>query len=304
MKSVGKQLEDARQGRNWTPEAAAKVTKIRVEQLLDLERDDFTRFPSPAYARGFVRLYSKALGLDDRRMLAQLDGRLEIEDESGFIPAPSVEYIPQRTEITAPIRVNRVGVKIILILFGVFALIFLVTLFTARKAGVPLSAAVPKSETKAVKKSEPQKATPVADDDNVPVAKPVGKETKEKEKDNVPMAKPASAADLAKAAEAAKVEAAVPVAPSVQPGAAVPAGGKHYLILQANRVSWVRVMAVERDGEKILFEGILEPGQTKPFEATQFNLKIAVPSAIDIILDGYNAGPYSEGSTPETFNVP
>lgn len=307
MKSVGKQLEDARQGRNWTPEAAAKVTKIRVEQLLDIERDDFTRFPSPAYARGFVRLYSKALGLDDRRMLAQLDGRLEVEDESGFIPAPSVEYIPQRTEITTPIRVNRFGVKIILVLLGIFAVLFLFTLFTARKAGVPLSAAVPKSTEPKTKRTESSQAKPAVDDDKIPVAKPMGKEKdkdKDKEKDNVPMAKPASAADLAKASEPPKAEPVAPVAPSTQANAVVPAGGKHALILQANRVSYVRVTAIERDGEKIMFEGLLQPSESKSFEATQFKLLVAVPSAIDIVFDGYNNGPYKESDTPETFSIP
>ncbi|PAW79130.1 MAG: hypothetical protein B9S32_04010 [Verrucomicrobia bacterium Tous-C9LFEB] len=324
MKSVGKQLEAARAGRNWTPEAAAKVTKIRVEQLLDLERDDFTRFPSPAYARGFVRLYSKALGLDDRRMLAQLDGRLESEeDELGYVQAPSVEYIPQRTEITAPIRVSRFGVKIILVLAGLFAGIFLVTLFLSNKAGVSLTAPEPKSPAVATPiggKKESPAARAVAADDKLPA------KAAPKEKD-VPMAKPATPAAMAEeeariakakadaAAAAAKAkadaEAAVPMAPIASAPAAP---GKHQLMLKANHDSWVRVVAVERDGEKLLFEGVVEAGRVigqtgeggslKPFEAMQFNLKVAVPSAVDVIFDGYNGGPNSNSTTPETFSMP
>lgn len=322
MKSVGKQLEAARAGRNWTPEAAAKVTKIRVEQLLDLERDDFTRFPSPAYARGFVRLYSKALGLDDRRMLAQLDGRLDSEeDELGYVQAPSVEYIPQRTEITAPIRVSRFGVKIILVLAGVFAGIFFVTLFISHKAGVSMTAPEKKAPVAAVPAGGKKDAAPakaVADDEKLPAAKPAAKEK------DVPMAKPATAAAMAEeeakaakakadaaAAAAAKAEAAVPMAPIAS---APPAAGKHQLMLKANHDSWVRVVAVERDGEKLLFEGVVETGRVigqtgeggalKPFEATQFNLKVAVPSAVDVIFDGYNGGPNSNSNTPESFSMP
>jgi cytoskeleton protein RodZ len=314
MKSVGNQLESARLGRNWTPEAAAKITKIRVEQLLDLERDDFSRFPSPAYARGFVRLYAKSLGLDDRRLLAQLDGRLEEEDETGFVPAPSVEYIPQRTEITAPIRINRFGLSVILIVAALFAVVFLVTMLLANKANVKMSdiTAPPTTASGKIVNGTSTASRPLpANDDKTPVAKAATPAAlKAAKDDDVPQAKAATPADLAKAdAEAKAAAAAAPV--TVQP----PAPAKHTLMLHATRESWVRIWSIDKDGDKVLFEGILEPGksagqaaeagQLKPFEATQFKVTVAVPAAIEIIFDGYNSGPYSENEKPpETFNVP
>ena len=62
MKSVGKQLQEARVAKNWTPELAARETKIKVDRLRDLEADDYSHFTSPTYARGFVRTYARALG--------------------------------------------------------------------------------------------------------------------------------------------------------------------------------------------------------------------------------------------------
>jgi len=59
MKSVGEKLKLARLHRHWTPQAAAKATKIKVEQLLDLENDAYNKFASPSYARGFVRIYAR-----------------------------------------------------------------------------------------------------------------------------------------------------------------------------------------------------------------------------------------------------
>lgn len=303
MKSVGKQLEAARQGRNWTPEAASKITKIRIEQLLDLERDDFTRFPSPAYARGFVRLYAKALGLDDRRMLAQLDGRLEGEDDGGYIIAPTVEYVPQRTEITVPIRINRFGINIILVLAGLFIGVFAIITILAHKAGVSIS------KTEAVSESKPKKSS---DEDSTPAAKSTSIATISKpkvalpEKDDTPVAPAAKAADLAKAD-------APPPAPPVAP-APTPTQAKHQLMLHANRDCWVRISVIDSDGEKTLFQGIIEAGKTagqvgddgkiRPFEATQFSVKIADPSLVDVIQDGDNIGPHSVNTSPETFTIP
>ena len=86
MKTVGKQLQEARLARNWTPELAARETKIKVDRLGDLERDDYSHFTSPTYARGFVRTYARALGLDEYRILRQLDNKLPDDDSANIDP--------------------------------------------------------------------------------------------------------------------------------------------------------------------------------------------------------------------------
>src|SRR5271163_357222 len=89
MKTVGKQLQEARLAKNWTPELAARETKIKVDRLRDLEADDYTQFSSPTYARGFVRTYAKALGLDEYKILRQLDNKLPEDDSSISSPTPA-----------------------------------------------------------------------------------------------------------------------------------------------------------------------------------------------------------------------
>src|ERR1700729_423182 len=85
MKSVGKQLQEARLARNWTPELAARETKIKVDRLRDLEGDDYSHFTSPTYARGFVRTYARALGLDEYKILRQLDNKLPDDDSANIV---------------------------------------------------------------------------------------------------------------------------------------------------------------------------------------------------------------------------
>ena len=62
--SVGQVLREARLKKNLTVEEVARVTKIRAARIDDIERDDYTRFPNITYARSFLLLYAKHLGVD------------------------------------------------------------------------------------------------------------------------------------------------------------------------------------------------------------------------------------------------
>jgi cytoskeleton protein RodZ len=90
---LGGEFRKFRELRGWTVEAAAKVTKIRADQLQDLENDNYAHFPSVACVRGFVRIYAKALGLDERRMVARLDGRIS-EFGTERKPLDAIEKLP------------------------------------------------------------------------------------------------------------------------------------------------------------------------------------------------------------------
>ncbi|MEI8340701.1 MAG: helix-turn-helix domain-containing protein [Verrucomicrobiota bacterium] len=64
VNSAGKMLREARLKKNLLFEEAARATKIRPDRLADLENDDYTRFANMAYAKGFLLIYSKYLGVD------------------------------------------------------------------------------------------------------------------------------------------------------------------------------------------------------------------------------------------------
>ena len=96
MKTVGKQLEEARLAKNWTPEMASRETKIKVERVKDLEGDDYSHFNNATYARGFVRTYARALGLDEYQILRQLDNKLPDDDTANIVSAEGgVAYLPE-----------------------------------------------------------------------------------------------------------------------------------------------------------------------------------------------------------------
>jgi cytoskeletal protein RodZ len=135
MKTVGKQLLEARLARNWTPELAARETKIKVDRLRDPEADDYSHFTSPTYARGFVRTYARALGLDEYRILRQLDNKLPDDDSANIVTDSGVAYLP---ETAMPPRVahrDYTGLYIVMGLGAVVTLAIVFVLFEAYRVG-------------------------------------------------------------------------------------------------------------------------------------------------------------------------
>jgi len=64
IEGLGKKFQEARVARNLTLDEAARMTKIRPHRLAEIEADDFSQFPSLAYAKGFLLIYGKFLDVD------------------------------------------------------------------------------------------------------------------------------------------------------------------------------------------------------------------------------------------------
>jgi cytoskeleton protein RodZ len=64
IEGLGKKFQEARLARNLTLDEAARMTKIRPQRLAEIETDDFSQFPSLAYAKGFLLIYGKFLDVD------------------------------------------------------------------------------------------------------------------------------------------------------------------------------------------------------------------------------------------------
>jgi cytoskeleton protein RodZ len=177
MKTVGKQLEEARLAKNWTPEMASRETKIKVDRVKDLETDDYSHFNNATYARGFVRTYARALGLDEYKILRQLDNKLPDDDSANIVSAEGgVAYLP---ETAMPPRVAHrdfTGLYVVLGLGGVVMLVIAFVLFRAYQVGElgkwageePVASTT--NNAPAVADEAPKKALPI--DSNTPPPTP------------------------------------------------------------------------------------------------------------------------------------
>jgi cytoskeleton protein RodZ len=64
IEGLGKKFQEARRARDLTLDEAARMTKIRPARLAEIEAEDFSQFPSLAYAKGFLLIYGKFLDVD------------------------------------------------------------------------------------------------------------------------------------------------------------------------------------------------------------------------------------------------
>ena len=77
MASLGEQLKIARRFSNRSLEDISRDTSISKRYLEALEENRYDVFPSSAYARGFLSVYAKHIGLDSRAIATQYDRLLD-----------------------------------------------------------------------------------------------------------------------------------------------------------------------------------------------------------------------------------
>jgi cytoskeleton protein RodZ len=94
-------LSQARIARGLTIEDAERSTRISRRFLVALEEHDYTVFPAPVYARGFLRTYCRYLGIDPEPQLEELPAGW-----TGTGPTTQLEPISKRSSISLPASFN------------------------------------------------------------------------------------------------------------------------------------------------------------------------------------------------------
>lgn len=95
IEGLGKKFQEARKSRNLSLEEAARLTRIRQSRLAEIEADDFSNFPSLAYAKGFLQIYGKFLDVD-------VSPYLDAFETSGQITVDGYSYLQDTPAPKAP----------------------------------------------------------------------------------------------------------------------------------------------------------------------------------------------------------
>lgn len=85
---IGETLREAREAQGRSLEDAAQAVRARTSQLQDLEDERFDAFGGEVYAKGFLRSYAVALGLDPEPLVATY--RREVGQK---VPSPSSNMV-------------------------------------------------------------------------------------------------------------------------------------------------------------------------------------------------------------------
>jgi cytoskeleton protein RodZ len=130
IEGLGKKFQEARRARNLTLDEAARMTKIRPARLTEIEADDFSQFPSLAYAKGFLLIYGKFLDVDVTPYLEAfedsehmtVDGYSYLQENPAPKPASAPVLRPSRRDRISPMPLI-IGVLVLVIGFSVMKLV-------------------------------------------------------------------------------------------------------------------------------------------------------------------------------------
>ena len=178
IEGLGKKFQDARIARGFTLDEAARLTKIRPSRLAEIEADDFSQFPSLAYAKGFLLIYGKFLDVDVTPYLdvfetskdVTVDGYSYLQDQPAPKPrrvrpshAPTVRRQRVSGDRTSPWPIL-IGVGVIILGFVLMRLIMNIQRISPHQmVGVPQptaaqSAAPQQPPSPQAQQAPPQKA--------------------------------------------------------------------------------------------------------------------------------------------------
>ncbi len=111
---IGDTLKKARLEKGISHAEIEKITKIRTRYLTSMENEQWDQFPGRVYLRGFLRTYSRQLGLNDDEIVTAFD-ELQIKEAK-------TEPLPEKIEIPGKPR-KKLG-----IILAVIAIVLLVAL--------------------------------------------------------------------------------------------------------------------------------------------------------------------------------
>jgi cytoskeletal protein RodZ len=119
MKTTGQILQESRLLQKIDVAEVSRITKIRPESIRLLEADDYRGLPGGTIARGFIKNYSRFLGLNPQHVLAAFR-RDFLENEKGeIIPRGIVEPVNENT-FWSPRTTIIALVTLIFTIFGVY----------------------------------------------------------------------------------------------------------------------------------------------------------------------------------------
>ncbi len=278
MNSLGDYLKQAREKKGVSLEHLASQTKIQEHHLLALESEDFANLPAKVFAKGFVRSYAKALGLDEEEALQSF-----LQTSGTFYEQHQPEQTQPHVQVTleAP---PRQGMNWSLI-FGVIVII----------AALSIWYGFPKQQETPITQSEPEKAPPIELIEE-PIPHPTSQEsiTPITPIDSVPP--PPAPQTPIPAQPVAKPLPATPGKPP-SPTSPIPAveetrpDRSQTLEIEAIQLTWV----VVKSDEEAPNEALLQPGQRITWQAeNQFILTLGNAAGVVITLNGQLQGPFGK----------
>jgi cytoskeleton protein RodZ len=266
MESLGRYFQECRMQRGMSIEEVSARTRICLQTLQALERDDYPSLPVEVTVKGFVRAYARCLGLDEHDVLE----RYQRIAADYFRIAQQVDPISRVERTAAPEPVWKRHLTLAGLTIAVLAVVV--------SGVVALMSSAPPDEPNAI--SAPGRvAPPVPPDPPAPARIPEPIQTIA----SVPAIPP-------------------PPKPQVSPPARPAASGAaQELSIAASEPSWLQVTI---DGGQPK-EAILQPGERITWAAErEFRLTVGNAGGVSVALNGEPVGPLGPSGRVRTLVLP
>jgi cytoskeletal protein RodZ len=300
IEGLGRKFQEARKARNLSLEEAARLTRIRQSRLAEIEADDFSNFPSLAYAKGFLQIYGKFLEVDVSPYLDffETSGHLTVDGYSYLqdAPAPKAPRTPvaRRTENSRP-SLFPFLIAIAILVAGFWFLRFISNLQRITPRPPEAAATATPSPTDATATIVAPRALPVESPARVAATAPPVKTTPTI---TVPAATPVPTAIAvetpvlpAPRAVEPEVRRAVPVRPEEVAAAqaaneAIDAQGPNRIDIKPLKRTYMQV-TIDDDPTKPAFERWVSPSDgTVEFRGHRFSVRVLDREAVQIRKNG------------------
>ncbi|PYK06463.1 MAG: hypothetical protein DME67_02545 [Verrucomicrobia bacterium] len=291
IEGLGKKFQEARRVRNLTLDEAARMTKIRPARLAEIEADDFSQFPSLAYAKGFLLIYGKFLDVDVTPYLdafedserVTVDGYSYLQEHERAKPV-SAPVVPRRPVSTGGYRVSPmpliVGIVVLVIGFLLMKLVLNVQRLAPGRgeptaqvspSASPVSPA-PAQASPAKVAAAPSVAATVSPAPTIARTAITAASGKPGEPE-VRRAKPVTREDLAKAQETAN--------PSL-----AESGEQNRVAIRPLKRTYVRVTVGDEKGSPAFERWVSPTDGTVEFRGKHVSIRVLDPEAVTITKNG------------------
>jgi cytoskeleton protein RodZ len=296
IEGLGKKFQEARRARDLTLDEAARMTKIRPARLAEIEADDFSQFPSLAYAKGFLLIYGKFLDVD-------VTPYLDAFEDSERVTVDGYSYLqdnPPPKPVSAPVVRRRAAgsrdrVSPMPLIVGVLVLVigFLAMKFILNLQRLAPGRAEPTAQTSPSAASSPSSTTP----------RPATAETPASNVASAPATAPAVSPVPTSAPTAVSATRAMPAEPEVRrakpvlPGdlakpqekaspTPVESSPPNRVVIRPLKRTYLKV-TVDDQSENPAFERWVSPADgTVEFRGNQVSIRVLEPDAVQIMKNG------------------
>jgi len=275
MEPFGEYLKQAREKKGFSLERLASQTRIPEHHLHALESEDFEDLPAKVFAKGFVRSYAKALGLNEEEALQRF-----LETSGTFYERSQPEPPHVQVKLESAPRQNINWPLVVAVLLAIATGAFWYGLPKQQDAHRALPEPEISSSVEPIEEPIPSVSDP---------EEPITSVTPVESVPSLPSL-PFPAVPTPPPTPAPPVELISPISPiSTTENTTVDEG--HILEIEATQLTWVVVQSDQQAPN----EALLQPGQRITWKANkQFLLTLGNAAGVIIQLDGQSQGPFGK----------